>query len=317
MLGFIREEIGRQLEIYNISEYITEYVGAIIETEQRNGDIDNGQTHEAIFPIRKTEHIIQETKINSIRIELLYIKTNVFKISGSFDVKKVRLNDNGNYDITIQLNIENDNRNINSLKQNIESVISHELNHAFVHIKKINKLSKTASYNQANKMTGTTFKQIPELAEFMKMFYLASPEEIQARVQQTASELRYVNSSGYNETISQLLQFNPLNDARKMINYNLHNIQKLSKKTLDNFVTEFNLNLKAASKDNNFKPITNTNWFFEYWLKLINEGGEKLFKKITKLVAQKHNLDEQQMYMQFDDELLTEITGDYFKPWNR
>jgi len=309
---FIIEAVGRQLEIYNISEYITDYITKTIQEEQ--SVINNGEMHEAIFPIRKTENIIKETKINSIKIEFKYIKKDVFKISGSFKSNETRLADNSNYDIVIKISIENDNRSAELLKANIESVISHELNHAFVFIKKINRQSKSYIYNSARKITEFGYLKTPELKEFIDMFYLALPEEIQARVQQTASELKYTDATEYNDTMSQLMRFNPLNDARKMMSYNLNNIKRLDSDVLDNFVKQFHLNIKAVSRNVKIKPITNTNSFFEYWLTVINQGGAKLFKRITRLVADKHNITRLEMYVSLisDESLLTEVTGGFF-----
>ena len=287
---FIKEELGKQLEIYNISEYITDYLAKTIQEEQEN--INDGEMHRATFPIRRTENIIRETKINFIEIDFYYIKKETFKISGSFKSNETRLADNGNYNVVMEIKIENDDRNIEVLKENIESVVSHELNHAFVFIKKINRQSKSNVYNSARKITEFGILNFPELQEFMTMFYLAIPEEIQARVQETGTLLKKIKANNSDEAVRELYLYQPINDAKRMVQYTNDNIESLDRNLLQNFINAFNGNVDFQSKGIDVKKINNIDKFFKYWIDEINYNGYKLNLKILKLVSDKFNKED-------------------------
>ena len=272
--------MGVQLEVNqvaeNIGNEITDYIN------EYNKLLNSGKQFSPTFVYNNT--IIN--LINKINIIFTYQKTKQFKINGTFLSHKTKLTNN-KYDITINFNLENDLKQ-NNLKIKIKSVIAHELNHAFVYIKKINKHSKSQTYNKSIKQI-SFYTNNPILKEFNKMFYLTLDEEVQARVQETKIVLQNLPKTNYKETLENLLAYQPINDARKMINYKTDKILTLDKNILKQFVLDFN-----KSANTNFK----LNSFFPYWENKINLGGKKLFIKISKLVADKYNVN--------DEDILTE-----------
>ncbi len=189
-------------------------------------------------------------------------------------------------------------------------MFSHELNHAFVYIKKINTSSKIDVYNTANRMTAFEFQHIPALKEFSQMFYLNLPEETQARVQETASILKYVDADNYNDVIKELYLYQPINDAKKMANYNLNRIKEIDRDVLRNFVDSFNNKLNLVQGKIEIKKINDIDEFFEYWLGFIRTNGVNLNKKILKLVADKFNINEERALVEMEEGLLEEIFGE-------
>jgi hypothetical protein len=119
------------------------------------------------------------------------------------------------------------------------------------------------------------------------MFYLALPEEINARVQETATQLKYINEPHYNQTIELLRQHQPIRDAKKMMDYTLSGINKIHSEILNLFINTFNVNLKNFSKGINIKLKTDINAFFEHWLNIINNNGDILFKKNNEISCRK------------------------------
>lgn len=153
--------------------------------------MNDGTEH--YLPIATTisdSNIINDTKISIIKTNIFFKNTNEEKIGGEFNPKNITRNKNGTFEIEIRLNIHTDNINSDLVKNKIQSVVSHELNHAFVFVKKYNKKSKSQVYNKVKGMLGFEFQTVPELKYFVEMFYLNLPEEMQARVQETGTLLK-------------------------------------------------------------------------------------------------------------------------------
>lgn len=244
-----------------------------------------------------------------------YTNSNISGIAGGFKKDKTRYIDNVSYKIFIELRINCDAKKVDSIKTEIESIISHELNHAYGEIKKIGKMSRANVLNKTKNATNfelsSLLKQHPALKDFMYTFYLALPQEINAAVQQTATDLKYIKSKDYNETTESLLKYRPLNNAKKMQHYNLNDIKTVDRNVLAEFVNKFNFNLKSFSSGLNIRTANDVDAFFSRWLKQINISGHELFKRIMKLVADKHNISEAECITNLDSKLFLEITGKF------
>ena len=309
----IKEIIGKQIDIYNSTEEITnEMVDLIIRDEIKYPRILDGYEHSFATTIRPDSVFKQSTKISQIKIAIDFTNSKENKISGTFMSGKTVLLSNDLYqiEINVEVKINNDPK---LYKKEAESIIAHELNHAFVYIKKLNKQSKTSILNKTknsiNRELGVLLDKSPALKEFMDMFYLALPEEMEARIQETATQLKYINEPHYEQTIEFLRRFQPIRDSKRMRYYKLDEINKESPETLKIFVATFNANLKEYSIGINIKSKNDVDAFFKYWSEIINYNGDILFKKIMKLVAEKHNTFEGEIYNGLDDKLLYEISG--------
>ena len=87
-----------------------------------------------------------------------------------------------------------------------------------------------------NSDLGLILKENQPLKEFMTMVYLSLSDEINDRVQQTATELKSIHTSKHNDTFDQLMRFRPLLDSRKLVQYNLDNINKINPDILSKFI---------------------------------------------------------------------------------
>jgi hypothetical protein len=144
----------------------------------------------------------------------------------------------------------------------------------------------------------------------MKMFYLSLQSEIDARTQETAINLKQIEKPNYNETIEALRKFQPLRDAKLMIDYNTGKLIQVKPEAINLFVKTFNDNIKLFSDKQNIKTIQNPTEFFKYWSDIINDKGDELFRKIMKMVADKHNVkDENYLIVEMDGSLLYKISG--------
>lgn len=305
----LRESLGVQTDVSSLSMIIS---NDIINLLKLNLDkIKDGDDWELITQIKSPIDLKMNTKISMVKTFINFKFTDKFKISALFKENKVILNDDETYNVVIELNLNSDNLEL-SLKY-INGAISHELNHVYSYIKKLNIPSKSNTLNKVKNKTNLELNNLlgstPALKEFMLLFYLSLPDEINARVQQTGSELNHINSSEYNETLEGLLKFKPIHEAKKLINYNLDSIKIVDENILKEFISVFNSNVKFFT-DKNFEPkiILDTDIFFNYWLKIFNNSGDKLFKKIMKLVANKHNINESNIYNHLDLGLYEKIT---------
>jgi hypothetical protein len=295
----IRETLGYQEEIHQISSQIPkEIINNLIIR-----DLDENSEDNFLIILDITDEHKENTKINRININVDVKKTNFLKIGGSFKsgyTKEIIEKGNSYFEIflTIDLNLKEDNfKNLNLLELNIESVISHELNHAFVFLLKYNKKSKSKIYNSSISMTKMSFLDNKIIKDFLNMLYLNLPEEIQARVQETKSVVEKINVNNYNDLINELKKFQPINDAEKMIKYNGEQIKKINDETFNNFIHLFNNDINIKNNSNlNFKTINSKESFINYWVKNINKGGEKLKIKIQKIAVDKLNNINEKSY---------------------
>jgi hypothetical protein len=296
----IREELGVQMEIKQAARRIAELT--IHHYIQNRPVVPEYYDADLGFLYRtENQKIIDATQVEAVHIQP-YIaeqkepRPNDKKITGSFKTSKTTINNNNLFqvviDIVFRLTSEEYDR-LTDFLPHIENVVSHELNHAFVHVKKYHKPSKSKIHHTINKkMQFSDFNEIPALKEFMDMFYLNLPEEIQARVQETGSLLSHIDKQPYKETVKELYRFPPINDAKRMLNYTDDNLRWLPKKVLNAFVEKFNKEADFRKGALQFKRIDDHEKFFAYWIQKINYGGIKLNNKILKLVGDHFNLNE-------------------------
>ena len=309
------------MDIHSISEYIVKSAMTHIQNKQQNTGKEGLRSVSYGFEYDLSEEAIINTKIQSINI-LLYVnlldENQKNKINGKFKANETKLNTNNNFNVSIEITINlipEDTTKLEKFIPKIESVVSHELNHAFVYVKKFGKHAKSQVYNASSKFTRQYYSNIPALKEFIDMFYLNLPEEIQARVQETATILKSINYDNYQDVIKELYLYQPINDAKKMSNYNDDNVNQIDIETLTKFIDSFNkdVNLFKTKFGTNypFKQISNVDQFFDYWTSHIKAAGKKLNRKILKLVAQKFNINEEYLLAEIiDEDIFTEIFGD-------
>ena len=258
------------MDIYNSSEEITN--GIIEYTEdylkKYSKEINDGDTWSFSFNMPVSNIFKNKTRIKKNKIDINYTYSNNNSINGKFKTNKTKFLKDNFYEVTIEFEIKINNT-VNLYKKIIESIIVHELNHAFVYIKKLNKKNKSNILNQTQNFTKKELNSLrvnnPQIKEFMNLIYLSLPEEVQARVQQTATELKNIDMKDYNDTIETLMQYNPINDAKYMMSYNVNEIKQIDKDVLKTFIGIFNSNIKMFSADNKIKSPNDTNSFFEYW----------------------------------------------------
>lgn len=311
---FIREVLHKQMDIYASTEELAKHLSNYVLSQTNSDKFKSGNAWELSTNIECPEDFKKNTKISIITFNIEFSPSKENKIGGAFLTDKTKLLDNGFYKVFIKINIKIENTNITSYTKEIENVISHELHHAFVHIKTINKNPRFKTINQTKSGVNlellTVLKSNPDLKEFMEMVYLSLSNEVSARLQETAAQLKHINKKNPTETIEALQQFNPINDARKMLNYSTEKLLDIDKDILQKFVTTFNLNLKF------FSPTATTKFtvesFFKYWQSGITQVGNTLLRKILKLVADKHQIvNENVMAAYIDTEVLNEIFGKY------
>jgi hypothetical protein len=279
----IKEEMGIQKDVHELTDYIF--------NEIKDIKIDEGSEIQKII---KTPSNIRDTIL--VDYILLYLSNG--DNDGSFVFGETKIV-NGFYRVSLKLKINMD--EIDKLK----SVISHELNHVYVYLKKYKTKQKTLKYNQVFHMLKHEFNQYEPLKNFIHLLYLNLPEEIQARIQETQVILDSINNNDYNEVIRELYRYQPMNDGVRMINFNTKDILKLDESVLKQFIKTFNINKTYQGLEDN--KINGIKQFFNYWCRYINKGGDKLNKKILKLVVKKYHKNENNLYEGIHTELLKEI----------
>ena len=287
------------------------------------------------------EEIINTTLINLIRVNVNMSEEGTQNLitGGQFNTKETKrlvINNMFVYNIELNLNFNWDfETNINTL---LTSFFEHELHHAFTHIIKLNKKSKSKYLNMVSKMPvydlNNTLEKNPILKDFIAHFYLALPEEINARVQEAYNDIKTHLNKSEEDLMKELYKTRPMIDAGGMLTYKTDKIFSLSKEVLDNFVIQFNKNMKTAinlvaseakktndlayASDSIKYPQTDLTAFFKFWRRRINREGNKLFNKILKMVKKAKNSEEYKIesIVYMDSVILEEATGFNIEGYN-
>jgi hypothetical protein len=299
----LNEEHGISFEVDRLAEWLTKSFIDDIKSGIQNGTYKfPKREHHILFDV--PEELAIETQIYIIVVE-----TDIFngyeKIDGQFLASKTdRQNDNGvdTYVIYLKLNFDWD------FKGDIYTVLypffSHELEHAYDYILRFDKPSKSKALNSGIKRIGNGYLQQiiidnQPLSDFVFNFYLALPEEVNARVHEAFAQIKHNLHLDIDSIIRLLKTKQQFKDAIIMKGYNFNNAITLSEELKNEFITEFNKQILYSlikrgviDKDLTYAQ-KRTNQFFEYWGTRINNNGETLRRKILKMVvAEKEKYDE-------------------------
>lgn len=284
----------------------------------------------AQLTITVPEEIREALKIRTVFVHVnnSYDANNIKNIKGGqFETNRTQLIYNNynerEFDIHISLNLNwNEEADI---KKELSSFFAHELHHAYTHIIRLNKKSKTTIYNDiknsARINTQDLCRDNPPLKEFMDCFYLALPEEINARVQETYNLIKTQHVKSTEEKINALKNTRPWEDAEKLSNYNVNDLLKLHDNVLDEFVRRVHQSkdtvLFFAKKDtNSIKFPTNARSFFNYWAKKFNRAGQELAFKLFKNTGALLEIHEGTVMAILGEQSVIKITGNVFGKYN-
>jgi hypothetical protein len=312
----IQEYHGINIPIKNISNNISKDIVINIQNQIKvNGDkINDGGVWSIVSETKSSQETKKETNIEMVKVDIDYQKSNINNVSGTFKTSKIKLLDDGSYSIEIKLDIKIEDIT-EEVKNKIKHIISHEMNHALVNVKNLHGNKKSSTLNLSNKITKRhlydIIKNYPELELLSKMIYLSNPLEVQARVQETGSQLDDIDENNAEDALDALLRFQPLSDARNMMSYKTDEIKKIDNEVLIIFIEEFNKNIKSYSKGNP-KTINKPDKFLNYWENIINNNGNKLARKIMKLVSDKYRIKEGFLYERTESNTYKWIFGEYF-----
>lgn len=304
IVGDIIESGHKQDDIKkSVAELAEKLINFIIEQIEKKPSLMDGEEWGISKTFECDSVFAKNTKIGKIELDIDFKKDLKENISGQFQTNKTRLLDNNFYKVLINVNIKINN-DLKNYKSHIEKVLSHELHHAFRHIKAIGK-NTTADRlnwvkNKTSYLTKDYLKQNPYLKEFVDMVYLSLPQEVDARAQETSTQLEYDKSESPNQTFEYLMQFHPINDSRKMLNYSTENVLKIDNNILQQFIKIFNDNLKEKGLDSWIKNDANA--FFDYWQNKIIQSGGNLKRKIDRMISD-HYLYESESKMLDDVDL--------------
>lgn len=274
----LREEMGIQMDVHRMTKLLVPHV--------INNYLNGDKTYLYLF------------KSGLIRSIILNYNRNDKSSKGRFLVDKTERIDDG-FQVQIELSLIEKDINNGDV---IGSILSHELNHVFVYLQKVNTPAKTLKHNESISMLRVVFNHNEPLKEFIDLMYLNIPEEIQSRVQETGYILDTIDGGDYRTIIKKLYLHQPLNDVKKMTHYDGSRLKDLDHDVMFDFIHEFNENLLSLGlKPKNFKTVDQ---FIDYYVKFINRSGNKLNRKIMKLVGEKLNENN---YLNVGSDLLYEI----------
>lgn len=202
--------------------------------------------------------------------------------------------------INLEIHMLFKDKNINRGDFNeLRNKIYHEFTHAFEEYNRL--LSKKSSTNVNRTLRGVAGELLSNpinssnniWKNFIYLFYINSPEEINARVSEFYSELSKKTIPNKEELLSQIRQTSAFSDYLSLKNFNANDfyqnfISETSKKDVDNRIMEFysvlkfieNNETKVIAKhiDRGLKGLD----FFLFFEKEFKSTSEKFIKKLNK-----------------------------------
>jgi len=182
------------------------------------------------------------------------------------------------------------------LTGSIEKVFSHELFHAFQYIvdTDTNGYSK-ALYKARNEMEKLRYLgDIRELKNFMNIFYLSLPQEVNARVHEAYNQMENIKlklgAKSHDEVLKELNKLSVFRDFLSVQYFQLDSVLNLFDAVKKDFVRRFNENLlmyKNEEGNNSIKIIYNPDEFFKYW---VGRAKNMSLEARHKIVSQAINL---------------------------
>ena len=322
----IQEALGVQNELNKLAPLVTKEIieELLSKRDKIKIHIESGNIRpfKRVLDMSTPFEIKGKTFINSLTIGVEYTYSDINTIptaSGYTNPTGFEMQGENSYDVELTVMITSNVIEGEELFKVIEHVVSHELNHILREIRIANKSNRANLLNTVNNnilhYNNDFIESYPPLKEFFLMFYLSFPHEINARVQETATNLKYIKSTTKDDILNELLRYNPLRYSREMMHYELSNIKKLDQKTLVKFLAIFNSYLiKYTPKEMNPKQIDDVDKFFEYWLPIIHSSGHKLMIKIERLVWHKISGGEDDYGKLVSESFYNKMTGKIFNP---
>ncbi len=336
----LKESFGVHEPTDELAEWLSNELIANLNYYQERGMLDS-KKNIITLPFNIPNEMMPKTFLNQIKVNLnISDKGKINSITGGdFDTSKTKRFVRNNlfvYDITINLNFNWDFKF--DISEKMTSFFEHELHHAFTHIIKLNKKSKSKYLNMVSRMPVYDLQNVleenPILKDFVSHFYLALPEEVNARVQEAYGDIKIHLKKSEEDLMKELYTTRPMVDAGTMLIYKTDRIFSLPKEVLENFIKQFNVNMKTsinlviakAKRENDLAyahdsvkyPQTDTTAFFTFWRRRINREGNKLFNKILKMVKKAKNSEDYKIeaiaYM--DSAILEEATGFNIEGYN-
>ena len=315
----INEVMGVSSPVDEMAEWLAGFFYKNLYFYNENGQLKNNMLYTFVFT--PPDNIKTNFPVNAFHISVAITKSDEIKVDGSFKTDKTKHYIVGNrieFDAYLELKLSWDFEN--NITQIIFQYLSHELSHIYKHIKIHEKKAKSAAYNSAYKLASLGVLDLidknPAIKEFLHVFYLALPEEVNARVQEAYAEIKKHKGKTPQEIIDILYKTKAMSDAKTMLNYKSNNLLSLQKdilyRLMEALSNQINIELSSNELTTGFLnyPKEDINPFFEHWRKKINSEGNNLFRKITKTISLITENDEINMlFYKIDADLLEEIFG--------
>jgi hypothetical protein len=242
------------------------------------------------------------------------------EVGGSFlssELKQHLDNDNITYEVKISVHVYNWDNQFDLTKE-ISKVLSHELLHAFDEIKRLHKSQYTKMLYGLRNMLKADFSGIivnnAELKEFLNVFYLHLPQELNARTHQLYLELESEKDKTYEELVKIANKTSVFRDLNKLSEYHTDNILKnVPEETLKRFINEFvgfieNNKEKYNLKSNNLDFPKEPEKFFKFWEDTFHKGASHFRNKLLKLIKNIKQIDiNENTYNLLSEKTLNEI----------
>lgn len=214
--------------------------------------------------------------------EITFYCSKTIKNGGGINLNTVTKFD-GFYNLIIEISY---NENISI--EHIDSIISHELHHFYdSYVFKLSGREKIKSYLELLTSLKIDFQGNSNMKDFIECFYLSSDHELNARVHQLSTDLKYYTGD---DVITFFKKSGSYNDGIKLTNYK-SNIDMLSNSDKEKLLKLVNNVHKNSGKVrfNNFEQLN------KYFTKRFLNKGYKYLKKLSKIVSDKYQIDNSKL----------------------
>ncbi len=290
----IREIVGYVVDVGNVSKILTNSLFDIMNKSKNDIKSYHFNTYSQDYEFPKLIDFTSDF-FDEINVELRVYKSSkqTNEVSGSFDdirtEKSIKFPKKYNVELVLKIynwDYETD------LTKEIESVLNHELQHAFNYAKKDDKPTSTKILNSTRNAFKQPFyvekyKMFPDFKEFLDVFYLNLPEEQDARIHQLYHELLKYKTSKLLDMVNIMKGLKSFKDFERIRNFK-NNFKEIPLEIKREFVNDFHnilQNNKEKSPLNNLEVNypKDVDKFFEYWTNQFHYNAEILIKKAFKI----------------------------------
>jgi hypothetical protein len=272
----IAEVAGVQMDVKKLSERLSDAtIEGIIYFSNKDPKFNDGGRRRFSVPNSLSAEEEKNTMIHIVDLIISFAHSHDKKLIGSFNPKNMVRDEKNLLTVGIELELQLPFEELAANRTEIRSIIAHELNHAFVFIRDVNRKSAAINgRNRRNKMSVDSKDAGVKL--LYDAIYLTNPMEVQARIQDIGGLVDGLKSDTAEDAIRELLLYPPLRDLAYLNRMHLNDV------VLTDAVREF---IRFSGGGDEKK-------FIDTLQKKVDITAREALRKVYRLLSDRYSVNE-------------------------